>query len=184
MTKLLKPLEWIENTIAVVSLTAVSLIIFGQVVSRYGFNYTPIWSEELSRFLIVWSIFIGVSIGVRNNQHIGVDAIIRFLPHGLKVAAEVLLNLIGIVVLGVLIYTSIEFIGHTREFEQLSPAMRMPMYIPYLAMPVGLTLSIVHFIHNIVKLFTQPDQAEQAICRSEHIDEIDEIDDICGGDRK
>lgn len=181
MPKLLKPLEWIENTIAVISMTTVSLIIFGQVVSRYGFNYTPLWSEELSRFLIVWSIFIGVSIGVRNNQHIGVDAVIRFLPHKLKVAAEVLLNLIGIVVLAVLIYTSIEFIRHTMEFEQLSPAMRIPMYIPYIAMPVGLSLSIIHFIHNIVKLFLIPDEAEKAICKSEHLEEFDQFS---GGDGK
>ena len=172
MNKLIKPLEWIENSLAVVSMTAVSLLIFAQVVSRYCFNYTPVWSEELSRFLVVWSIFIGVAIGVRNNQHIGVDALIRFLPHKLKVASEVLLNLIGAVVLGVLVFNSFEFIQHTMEFEQLSPAMRIPMYIPYIAMPVGLTLSIVHFLHNIVKLFTIPGQAESALQNSEHIEEI------------
>lgn len=172
MNKLLKPLEWIENTLAVVSMTAVSLLIFAQVVSRYGFNHTPIWSEELSRFLVVWSIFIGVAIGVRNNQHIGVDAVIRFLPSKLKLASEVLLNLIGVVVLGILIFNSIEFIQHTMEYEQLSPAMRIPMYIPYIAMPVGLSLSILHFIHNIVKLLTVPGEAEHALSASEHIEEI------------
>lgn len=170
MNKLIKPLVWIENSIAAVTMTTVSILVFGNVVSRYGFSYTPIWSEELSRFLVVWSIFIGVAIGVRKNQHIGVDAIIRFMPHKLKLASEVLLNLIGVVVLGVLIVNSYEFIQHTREFEQLSPAMRIPMYIPYIAMPVGLSLSIVHFIHNIVKLFTISDQAEQAIYSSEHIE--------------
>ena len=180
MNKLIKPLVWIENTIAIVSMTTVSLLVFGNVVSRYGFSYTPIWSEELSRFLVVWSIFIGVAIGVRKNQHIGVDAIIRFLPHRLKLASEVLLNLIGVVVIGILVYNSFEFIQHTREFEQLSPAMRIPMYIPYIAMPVGLSLSIVHFIHNIVKLFTIPDQAEQALHSSEHI----ENGQTFGGDEK
>ena len=169
MNKLLKPLEWIENSIAVVSMATVSLLVFGQVVSRYGFNYTPVWSEELSRFLVVWSIFIGVAIGVRNNQHIGVDALLRFLPHKLLLASEVLLNLIGVVVISILVYTSIDFIKETMEYGQLSPAMRIPMYIPYIAMPVGLSLSIVHFIHNIVKLFTNPKQAETALHASEHI---------------
>ena len=169
MNKLLKPLEWIENSIAVVSMATVSLLVFGQVVSRYGFNYTPVWSEELARFLVVWSIFIGVAIGVRNNQHIGVDALLRFLPHKLLLASEVLLNLIGVVVISILVYTSIDFIKATIEYGQLSPAMRIPMYIPYIAMPVGLSLSIVHFIHNIVKLFTNPKQAETALHASEHI---------------
>ena len=181
MNKLIKPLEWIENSIAVLSMTTVSLLVFGNVISRYGFSHTPIWSEELSRFLVVWSIFIGVAIGVRKNQHIGVDAIIRFLPHKLKLASEVLLNLIGVVVIGILVFNSIEFIQHTMEYEQLSPAMRIPMYIPYIAMPVGLSLSIIHFIHNIIKLFIVPDQPEMAICASEH---AEELNSTCGGDRK
>ena len=170
LNKLLKPIDWLENAICVVTLGTVSVLVFGQVISRYIFEYTPIWSEELSRFLVVWSIFIGVAIGVRKNQHIGVDAIIRFLPHRLKLASEVLLNLIGVVVIGILIFNSFEFIQHTREYEQLSPAMRIPMYIPYIAMPVGLSLSIIHFIHNIIKLFTIPDQPEQALYSSEHIE--------------
>lgn len=181
MDRLIKPLEWIENSIAVISMTTVSLLVFGNVVSRYGFSYTPIWSEELSRFLVVWSIFIGVAIGVRKNQHIGVDAIIRFLPHKLKLASEVLLNLIGVVVISILVYTSIDFIKETMEYEQLSPAMRIPMYIPYIAMPVGLSLSIVHFIHNIIKLFTVSNQAELAICASEH---AEDPNFNCGGEQK
>ncbi|MBI5484489.1 MAG: TRAP transporter small permease [Deltaproteobacteria bacterium] len=186
MNKLLKPLEWIENSIAVISMTTVSLLVFANVVSRYGFSYTPIWSEELSRFLVVWSIFIGVSIGVRKNQHIGVDALIRFLPHKLLLAAEVLLNLIGVVVIGILIYTSIDFIKETIEYGQLSPAMRIPMYIPYIAMPVGLSLSIIHFINNIVQLLIDPTKAEAVLFASEHVEEImvEEEMKISGGDKK
>jgi C4-dicarboxylate transporter DctQ subunit len=161
--KILKPITWIEDAIAGLALGAVSLIIFSQVISRYFFEYTPIWSEELSRFLVVWSIFIGVSIGVRENKHIGVDALIRFLPPKLKVAFECLLNVIGIAVIGVLIYTSIQFIQHTMEFEQLSPAMRIPMYIPYLAMPVGLSLSLIHFIMNIIRLFTAHEEPTEML---------------------
>jgi C4-dicarboxylate transporter DctQ subunit len=172
MGRLLKPLDWLEDSIAVLTMASVSVIIFGQVVSRYGFNYTPSWSEELSRFLIVWSIFIGVSIGVRKNQHIGVDALIRFMPHKFKVASEVLLNLIGLVVVGILVYISIGYIKDTMEYEQLSPSMRIPMYIPYMAMPVGLTLSGIRFIQDIVRLFMRTDQAEEAIFQSEHAEEM------------
>ncbi len=163
MHKLLKPIDWLEDAICVLTLGTVSLIIFGQVISRYFFEYTPLWSEELSRYLIVWSIFIGVSVGVRENKHIGVDALIRFLPHGLKVAGECLLNLIGIAVVAVLIWTSIQFIGRTIEFEQLSPAMRIPMYIPYLAMPVGLSLSAIRFLQNIVRLFVKHEEPEELL---------------------
>jgi C4-dicarboxylate transporter DctM subunit len=53
---------------------------------------------------------------------------------------------------GVLIYLSILFIKDTIDYEQISPAMQIPMYLPYIAMPVGLGLAVVHFVHDIVKL--------------------------------
>lgn len=163
MDKWLKPLDWLEDAICALTMGAVSLIIFGQVVSRYFFEYTPVWSEELSRYLIVWSIFIGVSVGVRQNKHIGVDALVRALPAPIKLAFEVLLNLIGIVVSVILVYHSIAFISHTMEFEQLSPAMQIPMYLPYLAMPVGLSLTVIRFVQDIVRLFTKHEEPEEML---------------------
>jgi hypothetical protein len=50
--------------------------------------------------------------------------------------------------------------------------MRIPMYIPYLAMPVGLTLSGIRFLQDIIKLFARTDQAEEALFQSEHVDEL------------
>jgi TRAP-type C4-dicarboxylate transport system permease small subunit len=60
------------------------------------------------------------------------------------------------------------------------------MYIPYIAMPVGLSLSIIHFIHNIVKLFTDPKSAEAVLFAAEHVEEIvdDEEMTITGGPQK
>jgi len=147
-------LAWLEDSLCALALGSVSLIIFGQVVSRYFFNYTPDWSEELSRYLIVWTIFIGTAIGVRNNIHIGVDALLRLLPHSFKLTMEVALNVIGIVVSAVLIWLSILFIQDTLEYGQVSPSMQISMAIPYMAMPVGLAFAVIHFIHDIVKLFT------------------------------
>lgn len=149
-----RSLAWLEDGICALALGSVSLIIFAQVLLRYFWNYTPDWSEELSRYLIVWTIFIGTAIGVRNNIHIGVDALLRLLPHRLKLTMEVLLNVIGTAVSIVLIWLAIQFIQETIEYEQLSPSMRISMAIPYMAMPVGLGFAVIHFIHDIVKLFT------------------------------
>ena len=149
-----RTLAWIEDAICTFALGSVSIIIFVQVILRYFWNYTPDWSEELSRYLIVWTIFIGTAIGVRNNIHIGVDALLRMLPKSWKLTMEVLLNVIGAVVSVVLIWLSILFIQETIEYEQLSPSMRISMAIPYSAMPVGLTFAVIHFIHSIIKLFT------------------------------
>jgi C4-dicarboxylate transporter DctQ subunit len=160
MKSVSRVLGWIEDGLCALALGSVSLIICGQVVSRYVFNYTPSWSEELSRYLIVWTIFIGTAVGVRKNIHIGVDAFIRLAPRWMKVTLEVLLNLIGAAVSSVLIYLSVLFIMDTIEYEQLSPAMQIPMYLPYLAMPVGLSFAVVHFLHDVVKLLASGEEPQ------------------------
>jgi C4-dicarboxylate transporter, DctQ subunit len=158
MNQIARVLAWIEDMLCAFALGSVSLIIFGQVVSRYCFNYTPDWSEELSRYLIVWTIFIGTAIGVRKNIHIGVDAVLRLVPQRFKLILEVALNVIGVVVSSALIWLSVGFISDTISYGQVSPSMQIPMYIPYLAMPVGLSFAVVHFIHDIVKLFTKHEE--------------------------
>jgi C4-dicarboxylate transporter DctQ subunit len=162
MKSLARVLGWIEDVLCAIALGSVAIIICGQVVSRYVFNYTPSWSEELSRYLIVWTIFIGTAVGVRKNIHIGVDAFIRLAPPWMKKVFEVLLNLIGAVVSAYLIYLSVLFIKDTIEYEQLSPAMQIPMWLPYLAMPVGLSFGVVHFLHDIVKLFATGEEPHGA----------------------
>lgn len=154
MNFFMRTLARFEDWVCALALGSVAVIIFVQVLLRYFMNYTPDWSEELSRYLIVWTIFIGTAIGVRNNIHIGVDALLRLLPKSWKLTMEVLLNVIGAIVSIVLIWLSIQFIQDTLEYEQLSPSMRISMAIPYLAMPVGLSFAVIHFIHDIVKLFT------------------------------
>lgn len=154
MNLIIRVLTWFEDALCALALGSVSLIIFGQVISRFFFNYTPDWSEELSRYLIVWTIFIGTAIGVRNNIHIGVDALLRLVPATFKLAMEVTLNVIGIVVSLLLIWLSFQFIEQTIEFGQVSPSMQIPMAWPYMAMPIGLAFAMIHFAHDIVKLFT------------------------------
>jgi C4-dicarboxylate transporter DctQ subunit len=155
-------LGFLEDALCALALGSVAIIIFGQVVSRYVFNYTPSWSEELSRYLVVWTIFIGTAVGVRKNIHIGVDVVIRLAPRWMKVSLEVLANLFGAVVSSGLIYLSVGFIKDTIEYEQLSPAMQIPMYLPYLAMPVGLSFAVVHFVHSIVKIFATGEEPHAA----------------------
>jgi TRAP-type C4-dicarboxylate transport system permease small subunit len=56
------------------------LMVFGNVVLRYGFNSGITVSEELSRWLFVWMTFLGAVVGVRNRSHLGTDSLVARLP--------------------------------------------------------------------------------------------------------
>ena len=63
----------------VVMLSAMVIMVFGNVVLRYGFNDGIISSEELSRFLFIWITFLGAIVTMRDNAHLGLDSIVRKL---------------------------------------------------------------------------------------------------------
>jgi TRAP-type C4-dicarboxylate transport system permease small subunit len=74
----------------VIMLSAMVIMVFGNVVLRYGFNDGIISSEELSRFLFIWITFLGAIVTMRDNGHLGLDSIVRKLSlRGKKMAFAV-----------------------------------------------------------------------------------------------
>ena len=65
-------------------LAVMVVLVFGNVVLRYGFNSGITVSEELSRWLLVWLTFLGAIVAVREHAHLGVDTLVRMLPAGGK----------------------------------------------------------------------------------------------------
>jgi len=66
--------------IIVACLAAMVVLVFGNVVLRYGFNSGITISEELSRWLLVWLTFLGAIVAMREHAHLGVDTLVRMLP--------------------------------------------------------------------------------------------------------
>lgn len=64
----------------VVCLAVMVVLVFGNVVLRYGFNSGITVSEELSRWLLVWLTFLGSIVALRDHGHLGVDTLVRVLP--------------------------------------------------------------------------------------------------------
>lgn len=68
------------EAVIVVSLAIMALLVFGNVVLRYAFNSGIAISEELSRLLFVWLIFLGAILASAQHAHIGFDTLVKSLP--------------------------------------------------------------------------------------------------------
>ena len=74
----------------VVLLVAMVLMVFGNVVLRYGFNSGITFSEELSRWAFVWMTFLGAIVALKDNGHLGTDMLVgRVGPTGKKVCLAI-----------------------------------------------------------------------------------------------
>ena len=62
------------------TIATTSVLTITQVFLRYVANSPLFWSEELTRYLIVWLTFLGASLGIRHRGHIAIELIYRYLP--------------------------------------------------------------------------------------------------------
>ena len=72
-----------EAWVALALFWALAGVVFTQFVTRYVLNDSASWTEEIARYLLIGTVFVGASIGVAKNNHIQVDLLYRYLPQGL-----------------------------------------------------------------------------------------------------
>ena len=68
------------SMVMVACLALMVVLVFGNVVLRYGFNTGITISEELSRWMFVWMTFLGALVALRNHTHLGTDSLVSRLP--------------------------------------------------------------------------------------------------------
>lgn len=150
MRKVNKVLNYFEEYLAVTTLIFTSLLVFAQVILRYLFNYSLHWSEEVARYLIVWFIFIGSSIAVREKAHATVDAVLIILPNTMKKIFAILANMIAMIFCVVIIISGCKSILNVMQYGSVTPSLGMPMFIPYLAIPIGGGLMFIRFLQIFI----------------------------------
>lgn len=83
----------LEGWVALAFFWTLGVTVFYQFVTRYVLNDSAAWTEEISRYLLIGTVFIGASIGVAKNNHIQVDFFYRYMPPRL---ARVLANVVDL----------------------------------------------------------------------------------------
>jgi TRAP-type C4-dicarboxylate transport system permease small subunit len=126
---------------------------FINVVGRYFFHNSIEWAEEIMIYLMLTSVFLGGAMVSLKGVHISMDIMLKGLPPRLQFAAELLNDTIQIVVGAILIWLSVPVIYQLFEFDQRSEALRIPIFIPQMVIPVGFALMMIGIIlHRRIKL--------------------------------
>ena len=136
----------------VVMLSAMVVMVFGNVVLRYGFNDSIISSEELSRFLFIWITFLGAIVTLRENAHLGVDTVVRMMGLRGKQASAILSNLMMIGCCALMFYGTLK--QHTINASTRSAVTEIPMSwvygVGYVA-SVSMTLILLGKLVRLVR---------------------------------
>ncbi len=132
----------------VVCMVAMVIMVFGNVVLRYGFNSGIDVSDEMSRYCFVWLTYIGAMVAMREKGHLGVDTVVKHLGLGGK---KVCLFLSESLMLGC---NLLFFLGtwkmHELQVSNVSPVVGLSMIWVY---GVGYVVGVVMAVINLSVLY-------------------------------
>jgi len=127
------------------------VLVFGNVVLRYGFNSGIMFSEEVSRFLFVWMVFLGSVLMLRDNGHLGVHTITKKLPLAGKKVCKFLSD---VITLGCCVLLTI---GGWRivkiNMNNIAPISGIPLgvvYIACLVCSVGMGILLLGSLYRLL----------------------------------
>ncbi|GGK22217.1 putative TRAP transporter small permease protein [Caldalkalibacillus thermarum] len=147
MTKILHFLNGLLYGIITVIFSTMVILVFLNVVLRYGFDSGITWSEELARFLFVYIVFLGAIVAHKEKAHLGVDLFVGSLPLGLQKAVYALINFIVIAVLYLFVDGALKM--YQLNINNFAPATGISISVLYVAgIAAGLIMMIISAVQT------------------------------------
>lgn len=157
-------LRWLdkntEKALASLLLAAIVILISSNVFMRYVMNASLSWGEELTLWLFVWFVWIGVSYAFQTSDHVRITVLRDIFSDRARLIVDVI---VAVVVLGFLTMLTIECIQLIKMpfvASQSSVVLGLPIPILYASAPVGATLSSIRIVQHLVRTLRLIAQSE------------------------
>lgn len=138
-------LLWIETTVIGAGILAIAAISIANVIARNVAGGSLPFAEELNQALMVWVTFAGVGLGARRARHIRMAAFYDQLRGRARKAAWMLIVACTSLMLGLLAWLAVRYVGTTFAVGGVTPALRIPLWIVYTVVPAGLALGSLEY---------------------------------------
>ncbi len=144
----------IEEAIIALLLAVMTLLVFFEVVLRFGFGTGLMWAQELTLHLSAWLVLFGVSYGIKVGSHIGVDALVKILPDMARRVVG------GIAVAACLFYTGLFIKGSWVYLAKMQKIgielddMPVPKWVAHSILLIGMVLIAIRLAMLLWGVFT------------------------------
>ena len=145
-------LDKVEGTVSSVCLGGMALIIAVQVFQRYVLQSSLDWSEELARYLFIWSVYVGCSYATQKDRHLEVTILRNFF--GETVAKYVTLAAY-VATIGFCLCVTVwgfQMVAFLADTGQKTPALEIQMYWVFLSVPVGMGLMAIRTAQRVLSI--------------------------------
>jgi C4-dicarboxylate transporter DctQ subunit len=135
MQKFLRGLYRLEEYTLTITLLGLAVVACGQVFSRYALGISFGWFEEGGRYIGIAITFIGAAIGARRGSHFAMDLFVTTSRPAISRTLRTISGLLSASFLLIVAYYGFKLVLRNYDYENLSPAMQLPMYLMYLPIP-------------------------------------------------
>ena len=143
------------RVLAGVLLVASISLNFANVIGRYFFNISIFWAEEIMLYLMVGCVFLGNGVVAWSGRQLRMDVIVAMMPAQVQKVLALVAELTFIVVAVAIVVFAWPVIRDLWLFDQRSQSAELPMVIPQIMIPIG--LSIMAFL-VVIRLLTAGDR--------------------------
>lgn len=161
MEKISNLIATIEKFLSILLIAGITLVLFIHVIFRYILNDPIYWASEASIFMMAWATFLGGSLGLKYKMQSSFTFFINRLTAAQRRVLSIITHILMLSFLGLLIYVSFEWVLSLSGSS--SSSLRIPMWIPYSCVPVGLTFAFIHLLNHLVNLFKGQEEEESVV---------------------
>lgn len=141
-----KWINQIEEAILSLLLVGMTLLVFAEVVARFGFNAGIHWAQELTLLMSGWFVLFGASYGIKVGAHIGVDVFVKLLPSAIHRLVTVFAVGLCLVYCGLFLSGSWIFVSKMRKIGIELEDIPAPAWVAQSILIIGFVLLIIRFL--------------------------------------
>jgi TRAP-type C4-dicarboxylate transport system permease small subunit len=137
---------WVTASLVAVLMFCVTIQVFVRYVLQKPLF---LWSEELARFILVWTVFLGIGYGIKHKTHFAMDILPGLMGRHVGKAATIFADLCMGLILILLLLGGLHF-SYFGLFQR-SPNMEILMFFIFISLPIGGVLSFIYLVWRFTK---------------------------------
>lgn len=140
----------LEEIICCFALSVMASCVFLQVIMRYVFNSALQWSEEVAAISMVWAVYMGASLCVRERFHIRIMAGVMLFPKRIAKSVILLADLMAAIYCVFMLVVAVDYLGVLLRFTSRTPSLGIDEFYPQSILFIGYTLILLRLLQIYV----------------------------------
>jgi len=149
MQKFINLLLRFSQVLGSICIVGISVVVFVGVLARYVFLYSIPWVEELSKFLLMWAVYLGVSAVSLKGEHLRAEVIGPILSPRVFRIREVIYEALQALLMAVVTIETYLYAFKIKSFGQVSAVLGIPQWLMMFIFAIGLTFVVPMHIYRI-----------------------------------